>query len=58
MEGFGVSKGWSAEEEQEIMLPRDAPTVHVRGIAYKGTIETRTRPPEVGPGSGSAPVVR
>jgi hypothetical protein len=58
MEGFGVSKGWSAEEEQEIMLPRDAPTVHVRGIAYKGTIETRTRPPAVGPGSGSAPVVR
>jgi hypothetical protein len=58
MEGFGVSKGWSAEEEQEITLPRDAPTVHVRGIAYKGTIETRTRPPEVGAGSGPAPVAR
>jgi hypothetical protein len=26
-------------------LPRDAPVVHVRGFAYKGTIETRTRPP-------------
>jgi hypothetical protein len=46
MEGFGVSKGWSAEEELEIRLPADAPTVHVRGVAYKGTIETRTRPPE------------
>jgi hypothetical protein len=52
MEGFGVSKGWSADEEQEIMLPHDAPTVHVRGIAYKGTIETRTKPPEAGTGSG------
>ncbi len=46
LEGFGVSKGWSAEEELEIRLPQDAPTVHVRGIAYKGTIETRTRPQE------------
>ncbi len=46
MDGFGVSKGWSAEEESEIRLPHDAPTVHIRGIAYKGTIETRTRPAE------------
>jgi hypothetical protein len=50
MEGFGVSKGWSAaeeeEEEAEIPLPQDAPTVHVKGIAYKGTIETRTKPAE------------
>jgi uncharacterized protein DUF1707 len=46
MDGFGVSKGWSAEEETEIRLPHDAPTVHVRGIAYKGTIEVRTRPRE------------
>jgi hypothetical protein len=46
MEGFGVSKGWSAEEELEIRLPHDAPTVHVRGVAYKGTIEASTRPPE------------
>jgi Domain of unknown function (DUF1707) len=54
MDGFGVSKGWSAEEGQEIALPHDAPTVHIRGIAYKGTIETRTKPPEVGAGPGSA----
>ena len=46
MDGFGVSKGWSAEEEAEIRLQHDAPTVHVRGIAYKGTIETRTKPQE------------
>ena len=46
MDGFGVSKGWSAEEETEIRLPHDAPTVRVRGIAYKGTIETRTKPQE------------
>ena len=44
MDGFGVSKGWSAEEEWESQLPADAPVVHIRGIAYKGTIETRTRP--------------
>jgi hypothetical protein len=58
MEGFGVSKGWSAEEEQEIALPHDAPAVHVRGIAYKGAIEARTKPPEPGAGSGSAPAIR
>jgi hypothetical protein len=46
MDGFGVSKGWSAEEEAEIRLPHDAPTVHIRGVAYKGTIETRTKPRE------------
>jgi hypothetical protein len=44
MDGFGVSKGWSAEEETEIRLPHDAPTVHIRGVAYKGTIEARTKP--------------
>jgi hypothetical protein len=45
MDGFGVSKGWSAEEEWESQLSADAPVVHIRGLAYKGTIETRTRPP-------------
>ena len=57
MEGLGVSKGWSAEEEHEVGLSRDAPTVHVRGIAYKGTIETRTKPPELATGSGPAPAI-
>lgn len=45
MEGFGVTKGWSADEEWESQLPHDAPAVHIRGIAYKGTIEASTRPP-------------
>jgi Domain of unknown function (DUF1707) len=57
LDGFGVSKGWSAEEGQEIALSHEAPTVHVRGIAYKGTIEIRTKPPEPGPGSGSASAI-
>jgi hypothetical protein len=43
--GFGVSKGWSELEELEGRLPRDAPVVQVRGIAYKGTIEVSSRPP-------------
>jgi Domain of unknown function (DUF1707) len=46
MDGFGVSKGWSAEEDLEVRLPPGAPTVHVRGTAYKGTIEARTKPSE------------
>jgi len=60
MEGFG----WSARAGPrgggtgDHAAARTRPRCHVRGIAYKGTIEARTRPPEVGPGSGSAPVVR
>jgi Domain of unknown function (DUF1707) len=45
MEGLGVTNGWSADEARESQLPPDAPVVHIRGIAYKGTIETSTRPP-------------
>jgi DUF1707 SHOCT-like domain len=48
LEGFGVSKGWSAEEDLEDRLPADAPVVHIRGIGYKGTIEVSTRPRELG----------
>ena len=44
LEGFGVSKGWSAAEDLEDRLSADAPVVHVRGIGYKGTIEVSTRP--------------
>ncbi len=44
LEGFGVSKGWSAEEDLESRLPADAPVVHVRGVGYKGTIEVSTKP--------------
>jgi hypothetical protein len=45
LEGFGVSKAWSPDEDAERLLPRDAPVVHVKGIAYKGTIEAGSRPP-------------
>jgi len=40
--GFGATTG----EEDDAVLPPDAPVVHVRGYAYKGTIEARSRPPE------------
>jgi hypothetical protein len=46
LEGFGVSKGWSAEEALEARLPGDAPVVHIRGVGYKGTIEVSTKPPD------------
>jgi Domain of unknown function (DUF1707) len=48
LDGFGVSKGWSAEEDLESRLPADAPVVHVRGIGYKGTIEVSTKPRDTG----------
>jgi hypothetical protein len=55
LDGFGVTKGWSAEEDLESRLPADAPVVHVRGIGYKGTIEVSTKPHDSGsPGPGSA----
>ena len=40
--GFGATTG----EEDDAVLPPDAPVVHVRGYAYKGIIEARSRPPE------------
>jgi hypothetical protein len=48
LEGFGVSKGWSAEEDLEDRLPADAPVVHVRGVGYKGTIEVSSKPRDLG----------
>ncbi|MGB6456878.1 MAG: hypothetical protein WBH47_20620, partial [Streptosporangiaceae bacterium] len=47
LNGFGVSKGWSAEEDLESRLPADAPVVQVHGIGYKGTIEVSTKPREL-----------
>lgn len=56
LEGFGVSKAWSAEEDLESRLPADAPVVHIRGIGYKGTIEVSTKPLDSGsPGRQSLP---
>jgi hypothetical protein len=48
MQGFGVTKGWSAAEDLEDRLPADAPVVHVRGIGYKGSIEVSTKPRDLG----------
>jgi hypothetical protein len=49
--GMGVSRGWTPDEEWERLLPPDAPVLHVRGVAYKGTIEISTRPPASPPAS-------
>jgi len=53
LEGVGVSRGWSPDGG-ESPLPHDAPVLHIRGLAYKGTIEVSTRPPG-GPASGQLP---
>jgi len=45
MAGFGVTQG-AEDEDPGYRLPADAPVIHVRGIAYKGTVEISTRPPE------------
>jgi Domain of unknown function (DUF1707) len=45
MTGFGVTQG-DADDDPGYRLPLDAPVIQVRGIAYKGTIEISTRPPE------------
>ncbi len=46
MTGFGVTQGLADEEDPGYRLPTDAPVIHVRGVAYKGTVEITTRPPE------------
>ena len=46
MTGFGVTQGLAGEEDPGYRLPTDAPVIHVRGLAYKGTVEITTRPPE------------
>ena len=46
MTGFGVTQGHEDEEDPGYRLPADAPVIHVRGVAYKGTVEIATRPPE------------
>jgi hypothetical protein len=46
MTGFGVTQGVSGDGADEIRLGPAAPVLHVRGLAYKGTIETSALPPE------------
>src|SRR5580693_10765173 len=45
MTGFGVTQG-ADEQDPGYRLATDAPVIHVRGVAYKGTVEITTRPPE------------
>jgi hypothetical protein len=45
MTGLGVNQDVH-DEDSGYRLPADAPVIHVRGIAYKGTVEVTTRPPE------------
>jgi hypothetical protein len=45
MTGFGVTQG-ADEDDPGYRLANDALVIHVRGIAYKGTVEITTRPPE------------
>jgi hypothetical protein len=46
MTGFGVTQGLADEEDPGYRLPADAPVIQVRGVAYRGTVEIATRPPE------------
>jgi len=43
MTGMGIIQG-GGEDDLDFRVPLDAPTVHIRGIAYHGTIEVSTRP--------------
>jgi Domain of unknown function (DUF1707) len=45
MTGLGVTQD-AHDEDPGYRLSADAPVIHVRGIAYKGTVEIATRPPE------------
>jgi hypothetical protein len=45
MTGFGVTQGAAGDGDDLVPGP-DAPVLHVRGISYKGTVETTTRPPD------------
>jgi Domain of unknown function (DUF1707) len=45
MTGFGVTQGPADGEGPGYILPVSAPVIHVRGVAYKGTIEITTGPP-------------
>jgi hypothetical protein len=44
MTGIGITQG-DGDDDPDYRVPPDAPVVHVRGIAYRGTIEVSARPP-------------
>jgi hypothetical protein len=41
--GVGIQQG-GGDEDPGYRLPADAPVIHVRALAYKGTVEVATRP--------------
>jgi hypothetical protein len=45
MTGFGIVQG-GVDEDPGYRLPADAPVVEIHALAYKGTVEVSTRPPE------------
>jgi hypothetical protein len=45
MTGFGISQGQDDPDDGLALAP-DAPVLHIRGVAYKGTVETMARPAE------------
>jgi hypothetical protein len=45
MTGFGIDQG-PDDLDGGVALAPDAPIVHIRGVGYKGTIETLSRPAE------------
>lgn len=44
--GFGIVQDGTDDETLGYRLPGDAPVIHVRSFAYKGSVEITTRPPE------------
>jgi hypothetical protein len=45
MTGFGINQG-AEDLDGGVALAPDSPVLHIRGVAYKGTIETQSRPAE------------
>lgn len=43
--GFGIVQDGTDDETLGYRLPSDAPVIHVRALAYKGSVEITTRPP-------------
>lgn len=47
--GFGIVQDGTDDDtlaDGGYRLPADAPVIHVRALAYKGTVEVTTRPPD------------
>ncbi len=44
--GFGFMGGWDNRTAQDVELPHDAPVVRVRGLAFMGSVDIRTKEPK------------